>query len=112
MTQINSQDEVVVGLTLIAQSDTSPLSPFFAKAGCIAVVRPGRCTPIYFKNQAWTGDWICNLLAEQGVTRLICGFINPKARECLTARGVDIRYGPCRKPAIELVSVFEDLPRA
>jgi hypothetical protein len=84
----------------------------YAKAGCIAVVRSERPPPLYFKNQAWTGDWIFALLTEQRVTRLICGFINLQARACLTARGVDVRFGPCRKPAIELVSVFEDLPKA
>ncbi len=112
MKQINRRREIVVGLTLTALSDTSPLSPFFAKAGCIAVVRSERPPPLYFKNQAWTGDWIFALLTEQRVTRLICGFINLQARACLTARGVDVRFGPCRKPAIELVSVFEDLPKA
>ena len=51
-----------VALTVVKDSLEAPLSPFFAKAGWIALVDPTGADPQNIRNISWTSGWICELL--------------------------------------------------
>ena len=101
----------------------APLSPFFVKARCILIfqpwliLQPGQVfqpeeLPLSLtRNCTWTRDWVCQAIADADVERAICGFIDSDSLYRLRYASIDVRLGPCSKPAMDLVAEFSRLPR-
>lgn len=98
---------------LVMRTDSgAALCPFFAKCSSVLVVDPGSGTRVFLSNEQRTAESLCNLILRSGTHQLICGYIGEEEKRRLRSAGIDIRLGSCSYPVDELVTCFDDLPKA
>ena len=98
---------------LVAMRPQGPiLSPFFSGRDGLVVFPSEDRFDTYRALPGRTEREICDLIAQSGVARLVCGFIGAPERRLLHARGVDVRVGSCVESVAALVARFESLPSA
>jgi len=97
----------------IRNSPSGPvLSPFFAKCQFVLFVEPDGAAQEWIRNFEGRSDVLAAWILGGDVRRVICGFIDRAAAAALIRAGLDVRIGPCDLPVIQLLSLFESLPRA
>ena len=96
----------------ISGDDVSPrLAPFFAHCSAV-LISNGTGMVATIDNSARSSEEVCNIILDQEVGRLICGFIPEGSKELLLKAGVDVRLGSCVRSVSELVQDFLNLPVA
>ncbi len=101
-----------IALTVHHARPDAHLSPFFGKAQGLVVLDPALSERIYLPNAGWSADWVCATLLSSGVRRLICSYVDGRSMRRLGRAGIDVRLGPCSRPAESLVDRFRHLPAA
>lgn len=98
---------------LVALRPQGPiLSPFFLGCEGLVVFSSGNRVETYLVQAVRIEGDICDLIAQSGVQRLVCGFIGAAEHRLLRARGIDVRVGSCVESVATLVARFESLPSA
>lgn len=107
-----SQETVRTGVVVAMRAEGPILCPFFARCDGLVVFSADGAIETIAADPACEECSICDVIADSGVQRLVCGFIGEPYRTLLRARGVDIRLGSCREAVAALAAGFDALPSA
>lgn len=100
------------GVLVVLRPQGPILSPFFVGCEGLVVFSSGNRVETYPVRAGRIEGDICDLIAQSGVRRLVCGFIGPPERQLLRSRGIDVRVGSCVESVAALAARFESLPSA
>ncbi len=100
-----------IALTISADTDDAPLSPFFSLAPWVKIVDTSGGEPVMLRNLHHNADHVVDLICRNLPELVICGHIPPEAARQMAKAGVDTRIGPCSVPAISLIDRAHMLPR-
>jgi hypothetical protein len=101
-----------IALTVLGLRPDTPLSPFFGKARFVLLVDPETEALSFLTNRGWSSEWMRHAIAGTGAARLLCSYIDPASLAHLVNARIDVRLGPCSRPAMDLIGAFPTLPRA
>lgn len=107
-----SQGTMRTGVMVAMRAEGPILCPFFARCDGLVVFSADGAIETIPADPACGECSICDVIAESGIERLVCGFIAEPYRALLRARGVDIRLGSCREAIAALAAGFDALPSA
>jgi predicted Fe-Mo cluster-binding NifX family protein len=100
-----------IALTISADKDDAPLSPFFSLAPWVMVIDTSGGEPEMLRNLHYNADHVVDLICRNLPALAICGHIPPEAAQRMAEAGVDTRIGPCSVPAMSLIDRAHILPR-
>ena len=101
----------LVAMTVLANTPSAKLSPFFTLAPWLMVFDGQREEFRHIPNQDWTADDLTDLICAEAPELLICGHIPLKSAQTAQSQGIEVRIGPCSVPATTLIGRAHALPR-
>jgi predicted Fe-Mo cluster-binding NifX family protein len=100
-----------IALTISADTDDAPLSPFFSLAPWVMVIDTSGGEPLMLRNCQYNADHVVDLICRNLSELAICGHIPAEAAQRMAEAGIEARIGPCSVPAMSLIDRAHILPR-
>ncbi len=97
-------------MTLLADANDAPLSPFFARARWVGVFDVSSNQQHFLRNVERTADHVVDLICRSQPQTVIIGFVDDASAARLAAAGIELRWGPCSVPASALICQAPRLP--